>query len=146
MASTLLRDTDSVSMARSLEVRVPLLDTPLGGVRAGALPDAARQRYPTQKRCWWKLWLDCCLKKFLGSEKKHLRCRWEEWLPRTAAPAAGKSSFADIAPSACASSFARKGVPVQRSRTAFLEGQTSWSRPWALYVLNEWCKRHLGRR
>jgi len=28
MASTLLRDTDSVSMARSLEVRVPLLDAP----------------------------------------------------------------------------------------------------------------------
>ncbi|MGC2672475.1 MAG: asparagine synthase (glutamine-hydrolyzing), partial [Candidatus Acidiferrum sp.] len=28
MASTLLRDTDSVSMARSLEVRVPFLDTP----------------------------------------------------------------------------------------------------------------------
>src|SRR5207253_337807 len=29
MASTLLRDTDSVSMAQSLEVRLPLLDTPL---------------------------------------------------------------------------------------------------------------------
>jgi hypothetical protein len=23
----------------------------------------------------------------------------------------------------------------------FLGGKTSWSRPWSLYVLNEWCKR-----
>jgi len=25
----------------------------------------------------------------------------------------------------------------------FLAGRTSWSRPWSLYVLNEWCRRHL---
>src|SRR5205807_5308472 len=43
MASTLLRDTDAVSMAESLEVRVPLLDTPLVEF-VGALPDAARRR------------------------------------------------------------------------------------------------------
>ncbi len=40
MAGTLLRDTDSVSMSRSLEVRVPLLDTPLVEF-LGALPDAS---------------------------------------------------------------------------------------------------------
>jgi len=21
---------------------------------------------------------------------------------------------------------------------------TSWSRPWSLYVLNEWCRKHLS--
>jgi len=42
MASTLLRDTDSVSMARSLEVRVPLLDTPLVEFVC-ALPNEARR-------------------------------------------------------------------------------------------------------
>jgi hypothetical protein len=26
---------------------------------------------------------------------------------------------------------------------AFESAQTSWSRPWSLYVLNEWCRRHL---
>jgi hypothetical protein len=25
----------------------------------------------------------------------------------------------------------------------FLTGRTGWSRPWALYVLNEWVRRHL---
>src|SRR6266446_2665477 len=49
MASTLLRDTDSVSMARSLEVRVPLLDTPLVEF-VMALPDSARQKRGAQKK------------------------------------------------------------------------------------------------
>ena len=25
----------------------------------------------------------------------------------------------------------------------FVIGQTNWSRPWSLYVLNEWVRRHL---
>jgi hypothetical protein len=25
----------------------------------------------------------------------------------------------------------------------FLDGKTSWSRPWSLYVLNEWCRKHM---
>ncbi|MFZ3333038.1 MAG: hypothetical protein WA197_20540, partial [Candidatus Acidiferrales bacterium] len=25
----------------------------------------------------------------------------------------------------------------------FLRGRTTWSRPWSLYVLNEWAKRNL---
>src|ERR1700675_1493488 len=48
MASTLLRDTDAVSMARSLEVRVPLLDTPLVEFIT-ALPDEARRKRGVQK-------------------------------------------------------------------------------------------------
>jgi len=26
----------------------------------------------------------------------------------------------------------------------FLEGRTSWSRPWSLYVLQNWCEQHLS--
>ena len=26
----------------------------------------------------------------------------------------------------------------------FLEGRTSWSRPWSLYVLQRWCQQHLS--
>ena len=25
----------------------------------------------------------------------------------------------------------------------FLDGETSWSRPWSLYVLQRWCELHL---
>ena len=48
MAQTLLRDIDSVSMAQSLEVRVPLLDTPLVEF-VSSLPDVARRRPGMQK-------------------------------------------------------------------------------------------------
>ena len=27
---------------------------------------------------------------------------------------------------------------------SYLDGHTSWARPWSLYVLNEWAKKHLG--
>jgi hypothetical protein len=27
--------------------------------------------------------------------------------------------------------------------SAFLAGKTSWSRPWSIYALNEWCRKHL---
>ena len=26
----------------------------------------------------------------------------------------------------------------------YLDGKTTWSRPWSLYVLNEWTKRHFA--
>jgi hypothetical protein len=26
----------------------------------------------------------------------------------------------------------------------FIAGKTSWSRPWSLYVLNEWCRKNLS--
>ena len=27
---------------------------------------------------------------------------------------------------------------------SYLDGKTTWSRPWSLYVLNEWVKRNIG--
>jgi asparagine synthase (glutamine-hydrolysing) len=139
MASTLLRDTDSVSMARSLEVRVPLLDTPLVEF-VGALPDAARQRTRTQKALLVEALAGLLPREILGQRKKTFTLPWEEWL-RGPLRQRLESSFADIAPS-LAPLLRAEGV--RNVWIAFLEGQTSWSRPWALYVLNEWCKRHLA--
>ena len=33
---------------------------------------------------------------------------------------------------------------VQQVWDRFLKGNTSWSRPWALFVLSRWVKRNLG--
>jgi asparagine synthase (glutamine-hydrolysing) len=139
MASTLLRDTDSVSMARSLEVRVPLLDTPLVEF-VGAVPDAARQRAGTQKALLVEALAGLLPEGILGQRKKTFTLPWEEWLRGPLRPRL-ESSFADIAPS-LAPFLRAEGV--RSVWMAFLEGQTSWSRPWALYVLNEWSKRHLA--
>ena len=139
MVSTLLRDTDSVSMARSLEVRVPLLDTPLVEFMC-ALPDEARVRPGTSKAL-----LRAALDGLLPAEifqqaKRTFTLPWEDWMRNTLRPRIEKS-FSSLAP-ALAPHLHSAGV--QTVWDNFLRGQTSWSRPWSLYVLNEWCRRHLS--
>jgi asparagine synthase (glutamine-hydrolysing) len=139
MASTLLRDTDSVSMARSLEVRVPLLDTPLVEF-VSSLPDQARHRSGAQKALLVEALAGLLPQEILGQRKKTFTLPWEEWLRGPLRPRL-EASFASIAPS-LAPQLRAEGV--RTVWAAFLEGKTSWSRPWALYVLNEWCRHHLA--
>ncbi len=139
MASTLLRDTDSVSMARSLEVRVPLLDTPLVEF-VSSLPDAARHRAGAQKALLVESLAGLLPEEILGQRKRTFTLPWEEWLRGPLRPRL-EASFAGIAPS-LAPYLRTEGV--RGVWAAFLEGRTSWSRPWALYVLNEWCRHHLA--
>jgi asparagine synthase (glutamine-hydrolysing) len=139
MVSTLLRDTDSVSMARSLEVRVPLLDTPLVEF-VGALPDAARRRPGVQKALLVEALGDLLPREILGQRKRTFTLPWEEWL-RGPLRVRMETSFADPAP--LLAPHLRPGG-ARSVWTDFLAGKTSWSRPWSLYVLNEWCRRHLA--
>jgi asparagine synthase (glutamine-hydrolysing) len=79
MASTLLRDTDSVSMAQSLEVRVPLLDTPVVEF-VETLPDAARWRPGVQKALLVEALGDLLPQEILMQRKRTFTLPWEEWL------------------------------------------------------------------
>jgi asparagine synthase (glutamine-hydrolysing) len=139
MASTLLRDTDSVSMAQSLEVRVPMLDTPLVEF-VGSLPDAGRRRASAQKALLVEALGDLLPQEILAQRKRTFTLPWEEWL-RGPLRARLEASFANPAPPLA--SHLRPGG-VRSVWTEFLAGKTSWSRPWSLYVLNEWCRRHLA--
>src|SRR5216684_795368 len=138
-ASTLLRDTDSVSMAQSLEVRVPLLDTPVVEF-VGSLPDAARRRPGAQKALLVEALGDLLPQEILAQRKRTFTLPWEEWL-RGPLRARMEASFADPAPPLAA--YLRAGG-VRSVWTDFLAGKTTWSRPWSLYVLHEWCRRHLA--
>ena len=139
MASTLLRDTDAVSMAQSLEVRVPLLDTPVVEF-VGSLPHAARHRPGAQKTLLVEALGDLLPLEILTQRKRTFTLPWEEWL-RGPLRARTEASFADPAPPLAA--YLRPGG-VRSVWTDFLAGKTTWSRPWSLYVLNEWCRRHLA--
>jgi asparagine synthase (glutamine-hydrolysing) len=139
MASTLLRDTDAVSMAQSLEVRVPLLDTPLVEF-VGSLPDAARWRPGTQKALLAAALGDLLPQEILGQRKRTFTLPWEEWL-RGPLRSRMEASFGD--PAAALAAYLRPGG-MQTVWMDFLAGKTTWSRPWSLYVLNEWCRRHLA--
>lgn len=138
MASTLLRDTDSVSMNRSLEVRVPLLDRPLVEF-VSALPEAARRTPGVQKALLVEALGGLLPPEVTAQPKRTFTLPWEQWL-RGPLKARLEASFADPAPGLAPHVKAEGIVRVWQS---FQAGNMSWSRPWALYVLNEWCRRHL---
>ncbi len=139
MTSTLLRDTDSVSMARSLEVRVPFLDTPLVEF-VSALPDEARV-LPGRPKALLLAALDGVLpQEILSQKKRTFTLPWEEWM-RNSLRSRIEASFQNISP-ALAPHLHAAGVKTVWDN--FLRGQTSWSRPWSLYVLNEWCRQRLA--
>jgi asparagine synthase (glutamine-hydrolysing) len=139
MASTLLRDTDSVSMARSLEVRVPLLDTPLAEFMC-ALPDEARMR-PETSKALLRAALDGLLpEEILQQAKRTFTLPWEDWMRNSLRPRI-ESSFLKLAP-ALAEHLHSTGVQLVWEN--FQRGQTTWSRPWSLSVLNECSRRQLS--
>jgi asparagine synthase (glutamine-hydrolysing) len=138
MASTLLRDTDSVSMARSLEVRVPLLDTPLVEF-ACALPDAARVQPGVHKGLLRSALAGLIPEEILEQKKKTFTLPWEDWLRKALKPRL-EASLKELAPSLGKYVHASG---VQMVWDNFQHGRTTWSRPWSLYVLNEWCRRYL---
>jgi asparagine synthase (glutamine-hydrolysing) len=136
MASTLLRDTDSVSMARSLEVRVPLLDTPLVEF-VNALPDEARCQPDQQKALLTESLSGLLPAEILGQRKRTFTLPWEEWLRGPLKARLGAS----LLEPANALAAHLKPHALGAVWHDFLSGKTSWSRPWSVYVLNEWCKR-----
>jgi len=136
MASTLLRDTDSVSMARSLEVRVPLLDTPLVEFVA-ALPDDARRKPGVQKALLVEALGDLLPAEITSRKKRTFTLPWEEWL-RGPLKARIEESFASV-PEALSPLVKPDGV--KSVWKSFLAGKTSWSRPWSLFVLYEWARK-----
>jgi asparagine synthase (glutamine-hydrolysing) len=138
MASTLLRDTDAVSMACSLEVRVPVLDTPLVEF-VGALPEGARQRDGTSKALLLEAIGDLLPQQVLAQKKRTFTLPWENWL-RGELRKKLETSFAELAPGLAPYLH---GNGVRQVWESFLDGKTSWSRPWSIYALNEWCRRNL---
>lgn len=138
LASTLLRDTDAMSMRHSLEVRVPFLDTRLVETVL-RLPQSEKYSASRPKALLVGAIRDLIPREILHQKKRTFTFPWENWLR---GPLGGRidSGLADWSP-ALEPQFNRKLV--QGVWRDFQRGRTSWSRPWSLYVLNEWVKRHL---
>jgi asparagine synthase (glutamine-hydrolysing) len=138
MASTLLRDTDGMSMHHSLEVRVPFLDHPVVEYALGA-EDAAIPRNQRPKALLSAALSDLLPAEVVEQRKRTFTLPWEEWL-RGALRGRVAAAFAEWSPRL------EPHLPAAAARGVwdeFLAGRTSWSRPWALYVLNEWVRHHL---
>jgi asparagine synthase (glutamine-hydrolysing) len=138
MLNTLLRDSDTMSMANGLEIRVPLIDHQLAE-QLLALPGAWKMDQPTPKNL-----LVRALRGALPDEIVHRRKRgfvlpFEHWL-RDPLRAEVESALRTIARGPLAEVL--HSEKVGKIWEDFLVGHTSWSRPWSLYVLHRWCELH----
>jgi asparagine synthase (glutamine-hydrolysing) len=138
MLNTLLRDSDGMSMAHGLEVRVPLIDHHLAE-KLFALPGDWKLDASTPKPL-----LVGALHGQLPDEIVHRRklgftFPFEHWL-RDELHAGVEASFNDIDAGPLTSVLNARAV--KKIWGDFQAGYTSWSRPWALYVLQRWCELH----
>ena len=138
LASMLLRDTDTMSMCHSLEVRVPFLDDGLVQI-ALSYPKAAKHKYGVRKSLLIDALGDLFPPRPTGKPKRTFTLPWEFWLrgPLREKVQDGLSN--------CDPSLAEviDMEAVKKTWLDFLAGRTSWSRPWSIFVLNEWARRNL---
>lgn len=140
MANTLLRDTDAMSMAHSLEVRVPFVDVKVIEY-ALSLPgewklDRHNSRLP--KPLLAAAVADLLPHDFLVRRKMGFTLPFEKWM-RGRMRTEISSVLED------GDQFSEVGVAketVHRVWQRFLRQPQSvgWSRPWSLYVLARWCQ------
>ena len=138
MLNTLLRDADVMSMAHSLEVRNPLLDHELWEY---VLPLVGRLK--VHSSCPKPL-----LVKALGTRipkvvyarpKMGFAFPFDEW-SRGALRAPLEEQLLNHQTSG------RELINPRAASTVwnhFLSGKTNWARPWSLFVLKRWIRRHL---
>ena len=138
MVDTLLRDTDSMSMAHSLEVRVPFLDHAPGRIcfPIAGIDQADNGR---AKSLLVDAVADLLPEEVVSQQKRTFTLPWEHWL-RNALRKEVAAEFRNIAPPLKECLNAHN---VRQVWTDFLEGNTSWSRVWSLFVLNRWAHHHL---
>ena len=141
MADTLLRDTDAMSMHHSLEVRVPLLDHPLVEAVLG-LPDSAKRRPGVSKALLAESLKDLLPPDAGRQTKRTFTFPWARWLRGPLGLQVAARLSKDLTPS-----LARLLDPlaVHAVWQAFLAGETGWARPWSLFVLNEWIRKHVDK-
>jgi asparagine synthase (glutamine-hydrolysing) len=139
LVNTLLRDTDSMSMAHSLEVRVPFLDHPLVEF-VTQLPQKAKVHKGIPKALLVAALEDLLPADVVKQTKRGFTFPWAAWL-RGPLRSSIENGFLELSPALQGTLNAENLRGVWRS---YLGGKTSWSRPWSLYVLNEWTRKHLA--
>jgi asparagine synthase (glutamine-hydrolysing) len=139
LVNTLLRDTDSMSMRHSLEVRVPFLDSALVDYML-ELPESQKLNRARPKALLVEALGDLLPQELVNQPKRTFTFPWENWMRGALREriATGLADWSPLLENVIAGSDARDVW------SEFLAGRTTWSRPWSLYVLNEWVKRNLG--
>lgn len=137
MTNLLLRDTDFMSMASSIEVRVPFVDTTL-------------IRHVLRLSGRWKMrgWLPkpLLLDALRGNIPEYVSHRpkmgfvlpFDRWMRSRFRPQI-EETFGNHA---LAESIGLRPQAVQEVWLGFLRRSVRWSHPWSLFVLLRWCERY----
>jgi len=138
MLNTLLRDTDMMSMAHGLEVRVPLIDHLLAE-KLIALPGAWKIDRQTPKPMLVGALRGSLPERVIHRPKRGFTLPFEHWLKdelqEEVEATLGKVAAGPL-------SKILNAAAVESVWKDFQHGRTSWSRPWSLYVLERWCELH----
>jgi len=138
MTNTLLRDTDAMSMAHSLEVRVPFVDTKVVDYVL-SLPGEWKLRFNgSPKPLLVDAMADLLPREFMNRPKMGFALPFENWLQQDLRSEVS-SLLEDEGRIAQAGLNADEVGGVWRT---FLRKPRAvgWSRPWAIYVLVKWCE------
>ena len=139
MHDVLLRDTDQMSMAHGLEVRVPLLDHPLVDF-VTALPDTMKTSNGTPKRLLVEALDGLLPNEIVNRPKQGFVLPFDPWMRGPLASYCAEHLGAQ----GLAGRGLFKPAAIRDLWTSFLAGgrDVSWSRLWTLVVLDEWLERH----
>jgi len=136
MLNVLLRDTDQMSMAHALEIRVPFLDYRLVEMVMGLRDEV---KYPnTPKQLLTDSFADLLPENIINRKKMGFVFPWESWL---------KSELKEFVENGLNKLKHRKEFNAQaidRLWNDFLAGnaQLSWSRVWPMVVLGNWLEKN----
>ena len=136
MRNTLLRDSDFMSMAHGLELRVPFLDQ--------ALVEACF-RIPGREKLRGNLPKGLLLaslgvelpEEIVNRPKRGFTLPFERWLRGEMKPV-----VENVLLNSHWEGMSISGKAVRHVWERFLAGKTSWSRPWSLFILGQWCERN----
>ena len=139
MHNILLRDTDYMSMAHSLEVRVPLIDHRLVELMI-SIPGKFKLNGSGPKHLLWKNLRHQLPDSIIHRSKQGFTFPFERWLRRQL-----NSEVKDVifSPLDKIAEFINQNE-VDKVWKEFEVGRTSWHRVWILYVLKKWVERYIS--
>jgi asparagine synthase (glutamine-hydrolysing) len=141
MPNTLLRDSDFMSMAHGLELRVPFIDHKLAEFLF-RIPGASKLERGLPKWLLIEAVKGLLPEQVVHRPKRGFTFPFELWLKKEM-----RQDMEDVLLDTSATLL----TGINRKFVAtiwkdFLAGKTTWSRPWSLYVLNRWVHTFLESR
>ena len=139
MLNTLLRDSDVMSMAHGLEVRVPLIDHKLAESLM-SMPGSWKLGASTPKPLLVGALRGALPEEIVHRPKLGFTLPFERWV-RESLRAEIESALRKLSEGPLSGMLTADGPG--RVWDDFVGGITSWSRPWSLFVLRRWAEMNL---